>query len=337
MRSSAATLPGSARGPVPAAAPLAPGGRTARWAAPQRPPRRARPPRAAGKTLPSPDLQVSASPGALSAAARAPPSRTRETEAGRPRASSALRAAARSCGPPSAPPSPGQSPGPARGGGRAAPARSALPRGREAPPRRPAASPRGEPAPQQPGRPAGPAPNPHDVTAGRPRPRPWAAGRMTSPRPHPSEASSVLAFISFLSSFRTFLASLAPRLAAGAEPSLCSRRRGPAARRGRPPSTLQTRFHPAGQSARRGPGPGRPRPGTGHAVKPPRPVHLCPEPRAADQCARPAPGQRRCRAEAGWSGPGTGSRGGGRAPSCGREKRRRSLPRTHPAPRRLRS
>ncbi|XP_020932664.1 transcriptional enhancer factor TEF-1 isoform X7 [Sus scrofa] len=94
---------------------------------------------------------------------------------------------------------------------------------------------------------------------------------MTSPRPHPSGASSVLAFISFLSSFRTFLASLAPCRAARAEPSLCSRRRGPAARRGRPPSTLQTRFHPAGQSARRGPGPGRPRPGTGHAVKPPTP------------------------------------------------------------------
>lgn len=144
-------------------------------------------------------------------------------------------------------------------------------------------------------RPRRPRPGPHDVTVGRrPRPRPRAAGRMTSPRPHPSGASSVLAFISFLSSFRTFLASLAPRRAARAEPSLCSRRRGPAARRGRPPSTLQTRFHPAGQSARRGPGPGRPRPGTGHAVKPPHPVHLCPEPRAAAVCTQPARGQERC-------------------------------------------
>ncbi|KAM4846761.1 transcriptional enhancer factor TEF-1 [Thomomys bottae] len=109
---------------------------------------------------------------------------------------------------------------------------------------------------------------------------------MTSPRPHPSGASSVLAFISFLSSFRTFLASLAPRRAARAEPSLCSRRRGPAARRGRPPSTLQTRFHPAGQSARRGPGPGRPRQGTGHAVTPPTPSTFAPS--AGSTLARPA-------------------------------------------------
>lgn len=208
--------------------------------------------------------------------------------------SRALRAGAGASSPPSSPP-----PRPARdkaqaragrgqGGSRARPA-PPWARG-SAPPPLP-----GEPAPQRLGGRAGPAPNPHDVTGGgRPRPRPRAAGRMTSPRPHPSGASSVLAFISFLSSFRTFLASLAPRRAARAEPSLCSRRRGPAARRGRPPSTLQTRFHPAGRSARRGPGPGRPRPGTGHAVKPPHPVRLCPEPRAAAQCAQPAPGQERC-------------------------------------------
>lgn len=176
------------------------------------------------------------------------------------------------------------------------------------------AAPSGEPAPQRPGGLAGPAPNPHDVTGGcRPRPPPRAAGSMTSPRPHPSGASSVLAFISFLSSFRTFLASLAPRRAARAEPSLCSRCRGPAARRGRPPSTLQTRFHPAGQSARRGPVPGRPRPGTGHAVKPPHPVHLCPEPRAAAQCAQPAPGQERRYAGVGWPSLRTRSWGESRA------------------------
>ncbi|XP_033059979.1 transcriptional enhancer factor TEF-1 isoform X6 [Trachypithecus francoisi] len=126
---------------------------------------------------------------------------------------------------------------------------------------------------------------------------------MTSPRPHPSGASSVLAFISFLSSFRTFLASLAPRCAARAEPSLCCRRRGPAARRGRPPSTLQTRFHPAGHSARRGPGPGRPRPGTGHAVTPPHPSTFARS--AGSSPARPAgPGAGAVLGRGGVAGPG---------------------------------
>ncbi|XP_078196671.1 transcriptional enhancer factor TEF-1 isoform X1 [Callithrix jacchus] len=126
---------------------------------------------------------------------------------------------------------------------------------------------------------------------------------MTSPRPHPSGASSVLAFISFLSSFRTFLASLAPRRAARAEPSLCCRRRGPAARRGRPPSTLQTRFHPAGHSARRGPGPGRPRPGTGHAVTPPHPSTFARS--AGNSPARPAgPGAGAVLGRGGVAGPG---------------------------------
>uniref|UniRef100_A0A2I3M4Q4 TEA domain transcription factor 1 n=19 Tax=Boreoeutheria TaxID=1437010 RepID=A0A2I3M4Q4_PAPAN len=126
---------------------------------------------------------------------------------------------------------------------------------------------------------------------------------MTSPRPHPSGASSVLAFISFLSSFRTFLASLALRRAARAEPSLCCRRRGPAARRGRPPSTLQTRFHPAGHSARRGPGPGRPRPGTGHAVTPPHPSTFARS--AGSSPARPAgPGAGAVLGRGGVAGPG---------------------------------
>nr|XP_035121723.2 transcriptional enhancer factor TEF-1 isoform X2 [Callithrix jacchus] len=126
---------------------------------------------------------------------------------------------------------------------------------------------------------------------------------MTSPRPHPSGASSVLAFISFLSSFRTFLASLAPRRAARAEPSLCCRRRGPAARRGRPPSTLQTRFHPAGHYARRGPGPGRPRPGTGHAVTPPHPSTFARS--AGNSPARPAgPGAGAVLGRGGVAGPG---------------------------------
>lgn len=129
---------------------------------------------------------------------------------------------------------------------------------------------------------------------------------MTSPRPHPSGASSVLAFISFLSSFRTFLASLAPLLAARAEPSLCSRRRGPAARRGRPPSTLQTRFHPAGQSARRGPGPGRPRPGTGHAVKPPPPTPSTFARSRGQRTRAPRRPRGRSGAKQGWGGPARG-------------------------------
>ncbi|XP_076797150.1 transcriptional enhancer factor TEF-1 isoform X3 [Arvicanthis niloticus] len=120
-------------------------------------------------------------------------------------------------------------------------------------------------------------------------------GGMTSPRPHPSGASSVLAFISFLSSFRTFFASLAPRRAARAEPSL----RGPAARRGRPPALRTLASSSRGVRAP-GPGPGAAAAGRRPCADPP--ARSVARVRAAAP-ARPAcPGSRRGRAGAAGRG-----------------------------------
>ncbi|XP_055483256.1 translation initiation factor IF-2-like [Psammomys obesus] len=128
---------------------------------------------------------------------------------------------------------------------------------------------------------------------------------MTSPRPHPSGASSVLAFISFLSSFRTFFASLAPCRAARAEPSL----RGPAARRERPPALRTLASSPRGVRA---PGPG---PGAAAAGRRP-----CADPPARSRAASPECGQLPRRAlpvpgagEAGLGRPGAGAPRGGPA------------------------
>lgn len=127
-------------------------------------------------------------------------------------------------------------------------------------------------------------------------------GGMTSPRPHPSGASSVLAFISFLSSFRTFFASLAPRRAARAEPSL----RGPAARRGRPPALRTLASSSRGVRAP-GPGPGAAAAGRRPCADPP--ARNVAGARAAAP-ARPArPGSRRGRAGAARRGSSAGSTG----------------------------
>jgi hypothetical protein len=125
---------------------------------------------------------------------------------------------------------------------------------------------------------------------------------MTSPRPHPSGASSVLAFISFLSSFRTFFASLAPRRAARAEPSL----RGPAARRGRPPALRTLASSSRGVRAP-GPGPGAAAAGRRPCADPP--ARSVAGARAAAP-ARPArPGSRRGRVGAARRGSTAGSTG----------------------------
>lgn len=163
---------------------------------------------------------------------------------------------------------------------------------------------------------------------------------MTSPRPHPSGASSVLAFISFLSSFRTFFASLAPRRAARAEPSL----RGPAARRGRPPA-LRTLASSPREVRAPGPGPGAAAAGRRPCADPP--ARSVARARAAAPARPASPGSRRGRPGAarrgstagsiGWSSSGATAQrpevcrasSGGRGKLRAGRTRGRGLPRRH--------